>query len=157
MHFFTFAEKDATLYEGSATQSRNTGLDEILEVRKDMNADGSVVNVSRTLIKFDLSDISSSIVAGIIPENARYYLNLYDANSKVNHYLLIQLVSLGFKVMVGSLTNQQLLMVVLGDIVTEKQPEHNGLVVQIILVELGLINMKHHNHLITKQLIWEWM
>jgi hypothetical protein len=55
--------------------------------------------------------------------------------------------------MVDSLTNQQLLMVVLGDIVTEKQPEHNGLVVQIILVELGLINMKHHNHLITKQLI----
>ena len=82
MHFFTFAEKDATLYEGSATQSRNTGLDEILEVRKDMNADGSVVNVSRALIKFDLADISSSIVAGIIPENARYYLNLYDANSK---------------------------------------------------------------------------
>jgi hypothetical protein len=30
-------------------------------------------------------------------------------------------------------------------------------VVQIILVELGLINMKHPNHLITKQLIWEWM
>ena len=81
MHFFSFAEKDATLYEGSATQSRNTGLDEILEVRKDMNADGSVVNVSRTLIKFDISDISSSIVAGIIPENAKYYLNLYDAKS----------------------------------------------------------------------------
>ena len=28
MHLFEFAEKDATLYEGSATQSRNTGLDE---------------------------------------------------------------------------------------------------------------------------------
>ena len=52
-----------------------------------------------------------------------------------------RLVNLGFKVMVDSLTNQKLLMVVLGDIVTEKQPEHNGLVVQIILVELGLINM----------------
>ena len=81
MHFFSFAEKDATLYEGSATQSRNTGLDEILEVRKDMNADGSVVNVSRTLIKFDITNISESIVAGTIPENARYYLNLYDAKS----------------------------------------------------------------------------
>ena len=81
MHFFTFAEKDATLYEGSATQSRNTGLDEILEVRKDMNTDGSVVNVSRTLIKFDITNISESIVAGTIPENARYYLNLYDARS----------------------------------------------------------------------------
>jgi hypothetical protein len=82
MHLFEFAEKDATLYEVSATQSRNTGLDEILEVRKDMNADGSVVNVSRTLIKFNLTNISESIVAGTIPENARYYLNLYDANSK---------------------------------------------------------------------------
>jgi len=81
MHFFTFAEKDATLYEGSATQSRNTGLDEILEVRKDMNTDGSVVNVSRTLIKFDITNISESIVAGTIPENARFYLNLYDARS----------------------------------------------------------------------------
>ena len=60
MHFFSFAEKDATLYEGSATQSRNTGLDEILEVRKDMNADGSVVNVSRVLVKFNLANISSS-------------------------------------------------------------------------------------------------
>ena len=81
MHFFTFAEKDSTLYEGSATQSRNTGLDEILEVRKDMNTDGSVVNVSRTLIKFDITNISESIVAGTIPENARFYLNLYDARS----------------------------------------------------------------------------
>ena len=67
MHLFEFAEKDATLYEGSATQSRNTGLDEILEVRKDMNADGSVVNVSRALIKFNLTNISESIVAGTIP------------------------------------------------------------------------------------------
>ena len=82
MHFFSFAEKDSPLYEGSATQSRNTGLDEILEVRKDMNADGSVINTSRTLIKFDITNISESIVAGTIPENARFYLNLFDANSK---------------------------------------------------------------------------
>ena len=82
MHLFTFAEKDATLYEGSTTQSRNTGLDEILEVRKDMNADGSIINTSRTLIKFDITNISESINAGTIPEDARYYLNLYDANSK---------------------------------------------------------------------------
>ena len=59
-NIFYILKKDLTLYE-VVTQSRNTGLDEILEVRKDMN-DGSVVNVSRTLIKFDLSDISSSIV-----------------------------------------------------------------------------------------------
>ena len=53
MHYFEFAEKDATLYEVS--KSMNTGLDEILEVRKDMNSDGTVVNVSRGLIKFNLN------------------------------------------------------------------------------------------------------
>ena len=45
MHYFEYATKDTTLYERSG--SRNTGLDEILEVRKDMNAAGTVVNVSR--------------------------------------------------------------------------------------------------------------
>ena len=35
MHYFEFAIKDTTLYEGNATSSQNTGLDEILEVRKD--------------------------------------------------------------------------------------------------------------------------
>ena len=81
MHYFEFIEEDATLYEGTVTQSQNTGLDEILEVRKDMNYDGSVVNVSRALLKFDLTEISSSVVSGIIPGNAEYYLNLYDAGS----------------------------------------------------------------------------
>jgi len=87
MHYFIYADADATLYEGSATQSRNTGLDEILEVRKDMNDNASVINVSRALIKFDLTGISSSIVDGLIPSNnkpepsASYFLNLYDAGS----------------------------------------------------------------------------
>ena len=81
MHYFIYADADATLYEGSATQSRNTGLDEILEVRKDMNAAGTVINVSRALIKFDLTEISRSVVDGLIPSTAKYYLNLYDAGS----------------------------------------------------------------------------
>ena len=83
MHYFTFAEKDATLYE--ATASMNTGLDEILEIRKDVNSTGTTVDVSRILIKFDLSYISSSIVSGLIPPpgslpaSSSYYLNLFDA------------------------------------------------------------------------------
>ena len=81
MHYFIYADADATLYEGSATQSRNTGLDEILEVRKDMNDSGTVINVSRALIKFDLTEISRSIVDELIPSTAKYYLNLYDAGS----------------------------------------------------------------------------
>ena len=81
MHYFEYATKDTTLYESSA--SMNTGLDEILEIRKDMNEDASVVNVSRALIKFDLTYISQSVSSGLIPSGSstRYYLNLYDANS----------------------------------------------------------------------------
>ena len=77
MHYFIFPDIDATLY--SASGSKNTGLDEIIEVRKDMKSDGTNVKVSRILMKFDLSYISSSIVRGLIT-NPKYYLNLYDAN-----------------------------------------------------------------------------
>ena len=78
MHYFEYATKDTTLYE--ASQSLNSGLDEILEIRKDMNDSGTIIYVSRALIKFDLTYISSSINSGLI-KNPTYYLNLYDANS----------------------------------------------------------------------------
>ena len=81
MHYFGFPSKDSTLYEVSS--SMNTSLDEILEVRKDMNADGTVINTSRILIKFDLTYISESVASGLITSgsNTKFYLNLYDANS----------------------------------------------------------------------------
>jgi len=79
MRYFVYADKDATLYEASS--SMNTGLDEILEVEKAMNLAATTINVSRPVIKFDLSEISSSIVSGIIPTTARFYLNMYDAGS----------------------------------------------------------------------------
>ena len=77
MHYFIFPEVDTTLY--SASGSKNTGLDEIVEIRKDMKADGTNVKVSRILMKFDLTPISASIVRGLI-SNPKFYLNLYDAN-----------------------------------------------------------------------------
>ena len=79
MHYFTFAEKDTTIYENSG--SLNAGIDEILEVRKEVSDSGDTVNVSRILIKYDLSFISSSIVKGAIT-NPKFYLNMYDANSQ---------------------------------------------------------------------------
>ena len=81
MHYFEYATKDTTLYEMS--HSMNTGQDEILEVRKDMNADGSATNVSRALIKFDLTYVSKSISSGLITSGSqtKFYLNSYDANS----------------------------------------------------------------------------
>ena len=81
MHFFEFAQKDSTLYEGQATQSVNTGLDEILEIRKDMDDSGQTINVSRVVIQFDIANISSSVVNGTIPADANYFLNLFDAAS----------------------------------------------------------------------------
>ena len=86
MHYFEFPTKDTTIYEQSS--SLNAGLDEILEIRKDVSQTGATVNVSRILMKFNLGFISSSVVSGLIPEpsktsrrGSRYYLNLYDAKS----------------------------------------------------------------------------
>jgi len=78
MHFFTFCTKDTTLYEASA--SMNTGLDSVLEIRKDMNPSGTVIELSRPIIQFDLTDISGSIVDGTITSNRKFYLNLFDSN-----------------------------------------------------------------------------
>lgn len=82
MHYFTYPLEDATLYEGSS--SMNTGLDQIIEVRKDVSDGGASVNVSRIVMKFDLAEVSSSIHQGLIPtiaEGSKFYLNLKDAGS----------------------------------------------------------------------------
>ena len=39
MHYFIFPDADTTLY--SVSSSQNTGLDEILEVQKNMKSDGT--------------------------------------------------------------------------------------------------------------------
>jgi len=76
MHYFLFPEKDATIIEASS--SMNTGMDEVLEIRKNVSDTGASVDVSRILMKFDLTYISESIVSNLIT-NPKYYLNLYDA------------------------------------------------------------------------------
>ena len=82
MHYFEYPTTDTTLYEGTVTSSYNTGLDQILEVRKNTNSSGTTVNVSRILIKFDYGYINSQVTAGVIPSTAKYYLILYDASSE---------------------------------------------------------------------------
>ena len=81
MYYFEYPKIDATIYEGNITSSINTGLDQILEINKNMNSAGTTIDVSRVLIQFDYSYISSSVQSGIIPSDAKYYLNLYDASS----------------------------------------------------------------------------
>ena len=80
MHYFVFSEIDTTLYQASG--SSNAGLDEILEIQKTMSNSGGNINVSRILIKFDLNEISSSIVNGTISSDRKFYLNMYDAGSE---------------------------------------------------------------------------
>ena len=81
MFYFEYPIADTTLYEATPSSSINTGLDEILEVRKDMNDLGTQIDVSRILMKFSYNYISKSIQDGIIPSTAKYYINLYDAQS----------------------------------------------------------------------------
>jgi len=70
MHYFEFGKRDTTLYSGGTTASINTGLDEILEINKVVNNNGTVGNVSRILIDFDLAYISQSIQESKIPSTA---------------------------------------------------------------------------------------
>ena len=79
-----FTQKDATIYEDAGFRTLNTGLDEILELRNALysitlgNIAETVVtasSLSRILLKFDLTDISSSISSGQIT-NPKYYLKL---------------------------------------------------------------------------------
>ena len=76
MHFFIFPERDATLYQASGSQ--NTGIDEILEIRKDVSAAGTTVDVSRALIQFDLTK-AKRLEAQNPTKVFTYYLNLFDA------------------------------------------------------------------------------
>ena len=82
MHYFEFGKRDATIYSGGTTSSINTGQDEILEINKVVNDDGTIGNISRILIDFDYTYISESIQNNRIPSTAKYYLNLYDATSE---------------------------------------------------------------------------
>ena len=47
-----------------------------------MSKSGGNIKVSRILIKFDISEISSSIVNGTISTDRKFYLNMYDAGSE---------------------------------------------------------------------------
>tara|TARA_Y100001937_G_scaffold128092_2_gene202446 strand:+ start:495 stop:1670 length:1176 start_codon:yes stop_codon:yes gene_type:complete len=82
MYYFEYPITDTTIYEGNVTSSINTGLDQIIEVEKHTNSSGTTINASRILIKFNYGYISSSVQSGVIPADAKYYLNLYDASSE---------------------------------------------------------------------------
>jgi len=54
-----YAESDATLYEHKPDS--NTGLDEILEIGKRIHTDGETSKKSRSIVKFDMSEINDTL------------------------------------------------------------------------------------------------
>ena len=96
MYYFEYPTADTTLFEGNLSSSLNAGIDEVLEVQKLKDESGTVIQVSRILIKFDYGNISRFKTNGTIPNDAKYYLNLYDAGSqelKIDQELFVYMVS----------------------------------------------------------------
>lgn len=84
MRRFYTPQKDASIYEEYTT--RQSGLDEILEVGKSGSGSYSI----RSLLQFDISTISSSMSSGVIPPSASFDLKLYFARAdkvKVGQYV----------------------------------------------------------------------
>jgi hypothetical protein len=75
------ANRDTTIYE--ATESLNSGIDEVLEIQKIVSASNTSNTFnSRILIDFDLENVSQSVAAGVIGNypnmsSPKYVLNLY--------------------------------------------------------------------------------
>jgi hypothetical protein len=76
-----YAEKDTTLYEAYPTY--NTGLDEIIEIGKRLNTEGSTLLKSRGIVKFDMSEISASLATyGKTVNDCKFVLQLYTSHAK---------------------------------------------------------------------------
>ena len=83
MYYFVTASKDASIYLQQPTQ--NTGLDEILEVSKVYY--GNLKDIARSLIKFETTPLSSSIVSGEeTMSQAELILRECEANEIPNDY-----------------------------------------------------------------------
>jgi hypothetical protein len=82
-----YAEKDATLYEGTTTSSiseqTNTGLDEILEIGKRLGTDGETLLKSRSVVKFDMSEINATLTKySVALSDCKFVLQLYTTHAK---------------------------------------------------------------------------
>jgi hypothetical protein len=76
-----YAEQDTTLYESAPTY--NTGLDEVLEIGKRLDTDGSTLLHARSILKFDMSEISASLaIYNKLVTNCKFILQLYTVEAK---------------------------------------------------------------------------
>ena len=76
-----YAEKDATIYESA--EYNNTGLDELLEVGKRFGTSGTDLLKSRSVLKFDRTEISASLSKYSKTVNdCKFILQLYTSTAK---------------------------------------------------------------------------
>jgi len=75
-----YSQKDAILYEG--IPETNTGIDEVLEIGKRYGTDGETLKKSRSVIKFDMNEISGSLSKYNKSVNdCKFLLKLYTTNA----------------------------------------------------------------------------
>ena len=84
MYYYIYAEKDATIYSDVTNDDyvKNTGLDAILELQKQVPPVNDTIENSRILLKFDITEVSKSMVSNVIPttlEGTKVNLKLYTA------------------------------------------------------------------------------
>jgi hypothetical protein len=76
-----YAENDAALYESAETA--NTGLDELLEIGKQLGTDGETLFKSRSIVKFDMSEINATLSKySETLDNCKFVLQLYTTHAK---------------------------------------------------------------------------
>ena len=93
MHYFIYADKDSVIMSGSTpgalgstnVSQQNVGLDSILDLDKYIPHTGenpivTKKSISRMLVNFNLTSLSSSIVNGVI-SNPKYNLRLYSTEN----------------------------------------------------------------------------
>jgi hypothetical protein len=76
-----YSEKDATLYESNSTA--NTGLDEVLEIGKNLDTAGENWLKSRSLLKFDMSEVTDVLSKySVSLDSCKFVLQLFTTHAK---------------------------------------------------------------------------
>ena len=78
-----YADSDATMYEATSSRDYNTGIDEILQVGKQLDTDGETLVKSRFVVKFDMDDITKTLTKYSIDLNScKFMLQLFTTHAK---------------------------------------------------------------------------
>ena len=78
-----YADSDATMYEATSSRDYNTGIDEILQVGKQLDTDGETLVKSRFVVKFDMNDITKTLTKYSIDLNScKFMLQLFTTHAK---------------------------------------------------------------------------